>query len=193
MNALLEAFANVSILPPADFGWDRADAIAKGLQFYWGKQRCKKGHIGFKYVSDGRCLKCRTKWRAANTHILKKMSLNYAKRHPEQFRASRRNWKLNNPDKIAAYGTNRRARKRKAQGFFTSDDIARIRLMQRDRCAMPDCKKQLHGEGHRDHIKPLSRGGSNWPNNIQLLCSKCNIEKHAKDPIIFARERGLLI
>lgn len=32
---------------------------------------------------------------------------------------------------------------------------------------------------HIDHIKPLSRGGDNDPDNLQLLCATCNIAKGA--------------
>lgn len=31
-----------------------------------------------------------------------------------------------------------------------------------------------------DHKTPLSRGGSNWPGNIQLLCLPCNDSKGTK-------------
>lgn len=30
-----------------------------------------------------------------------------------------------------------------------------------------------------DHITPLARGGTNQPDNIQVLCRACNARKHA--------------
>lgn len=31
-----------------------------------------------------------------------------------------------------------------------------------------------------DHVVPLSRGGTNYIDNIQPLCGPCNSQKHAK-------------
>lgn len=33
---------------------------------------------------------------------------------------------------------------------------------------------------HLDHRTPLSRGGTDEPSNLQVLCARCNSEKHAK-------------
>lgn len=35
---------------------------------------------------------------------------------------------------------------------------------------------------HVDHIMPLVLGGSNWPDNLQLLCPRCNMKKGSKHP-----------
>jgi hypothetical protein len=44
------------------------------------------------------------------------------------------------------------------------------------------CGEALKGEYHVDHFIPLSRGGNNWPENIVLACSGCNIRKHNQLP-----------
>ena len=98
---------------------------------------------------------------------------------------------INNPEKKKAWDTARRVRKKCAAGRFTGGDLTRIRKLQRDRCAC--CKVALGGKGQVDHIQPLARGGSNWPNNIQLLCPRCNRAKWSKDPIVFMQEMGYLI
>lgn len=109
----------------------------------------------------------------------------------EERREYSRIWRKANPEIKRAYDSLRRARKRSAEGQFTASDIARIRKLQRDRCA--HCRIPLKGEGTRDHIIALVNGGTNWPANIQLLCKPCNNRKHAKDPIDWARENGRLL
>jgi 5-methylcytosine-specific restriction endonuclease McrA len=114
-------------------------------------------------------------------------------RNPEKSISSTRAWQKSNPDKVRAIDHTRRARKFNADGAHTASDIARIRAAQKDRCAMPDCRTKLGGKGHVDHIIALSKGGSNWPRNLQLLCEPCNLSKSARDPIEFAQSRGMLI
>lgn len=100
-----------------------------------------------------------------------------------------------NPEKLSAHSRNRRSRKRNAEGTHAAADILRIFDHQRGLCA--NCHSRLFKSGakkyHADHIVPLARGGSNWPSNLQCLCPSCNLSKHAKDPIDWAKEQGRLI
>lgn len=44
-----------------------------------------------------------------------------------------------------------------------------------------------------DHYVPLNKGGENTIDNIVVSCRSCNAKKHAKDPFVFANERGRLL
>jgi 5-methylcytosine-specific restriction endonuclease McrA len=111
----------------------------------------------------------------------------------EKDNAKTNKWRQNHPEQVNVHWHASRARRMKAKGHHTPKDIARIRKAQRDRCAMPNCRKPLKGRGHRDHIIPLKLGGTNWPRNLQLLCPTCNHAKNAKDPIIHIQSLGFLI
>ena len=96
-----------------------------------------------------------------------------------------------NPDRYNAYAQNYRALKASAPGRYTAEDIARIKKGQRSRCAA--CRKSLAKGYHVDHIKALSKGGTNHPSNLQLLCAFCNLSKADMDAIDFMQRRGLLL
>lgn len=96
-------------------------------------------------------------------------------------------------DLAAAHGNTRRARKRNAGGSFTPGQIDELYKKQRGCCAGPNCGVKLGKRFHRDHIVALANGGTNDILNIQLLCRRCNLKKHAKDPIAWAQENGRLL
>ena len=73
--------------------------------------------------------------------------------------------------------TNRNARKKNAQGKYTITDVRAMYDSQSGKCT--NCKCDLLNGYHVDHMVPLSRGGSNWPHNLQLLCPPCNLSKGA--------------
>ncbi len=118
-------------------------------------------------------------------------AINWRKINRAKHRRYSRDWSLKNPEQSATLKQNYRARKKAANGFHTVDDVQRIRKSQRGRCAI--CSVKCLSNAHLDHIIPLAKGGSNWPNNLQLLCARCNCTKHARDQIEFMRSRGNLL
>jgi 5-methylcytosine-specific restriction endonuclease McrA len=72
-----------------------------------------------------------------------------------------------------------RARKRTAEGKFTSQDIQRQLVAQKNTCYW--CSKKLE-KYEVDHIIPLTRGGTNDPSNLVIACPWCNNSKHNKLP-----------
>lgn len=60
-------------------------------------------------------------------------------------------------------------------------------------CATPGCDAVLCDGFHFDHIHPVSRGGDNDPDNIQLLCPRCNLSKRDLPMIVFMAQRAQTI
>jgi len=97
--------------------------------------------------------------------------VNYAA-NPDVWKDRTRDYRKNNPEKKKVWEHNRRA----VGGFSNADVIDKFNS-QDWLCVC--CGLSLLYGYHIDHIIPVSRGGSNWPDNIQLLCSTCNLKKNA--------------
>lgn len=74
----------------------------------------------------------------------------------------------------------KRARKSNAPGKFTKDDIIKQYAKQDGSCFW--CQTELGDDYHIDHYIPLSRGGTNYPDNIVLACPTCNVRRNNKMP-----------
>lgn len=111
--------------------------------------------------------------------------------NPDKSKLSYLTWKKANPDAVRTYNQNRRARKLKCGGSLSKGLSEKLFKLQKGKCAC--CGKPLGGDYHLDHRTPLALGGSNTDDNMQLLTRICNLQKNAKDPIDFMRERGFLI
>ena len=80
---------------------------------------------------------------------------------------------------MLASNRTRRARKNTAPGIHTVQDVRQQFKRQKGKCYW--CGEKLK-KYHVDHIIPLSRGGSNWPDNIVIACPTCNLSKGTKLP-----------
>lgn len=89
-------------------------------------------------------------------------------------------WRRKNKDKATIIINNYRARKAKAGGTFTKEDIDKKLSYQNNLCWW--CDKEMNKKYSIDHIIPLSRGGSNYPDNIVICCISCNASKGNKLP-----------
>ena len=117
-----------------------------------------------------------TAWRAAN---------------PGRKRAHDATYRANNLESRRINRQNYDARKRENGGTLSKGLADKLFSLQRGKCAC--CKLPLGDDYHLDHIIPISMGGPNIDKNIQLLRARCNISKHAKHPIEFMQQRGLLL
>lgn len=71
---------------------------------------------------------------------------------------------------------NNRARRLGIEGTFTSQEWRALRNRYGNRCVICGERKPLGP----DHIRPLSKGGTNWIGNIQPMCQPCNSSKRAR-------------
>jgi 5-methylcytosine-specific restriction endonuclease McrA len=99
-------------------------------------------------------------------------------------------WEAKFKDRRRCITRNYRAKKA-AGGTHSAADIARIGREQRWLCV--GCRQSIKDAFHVDHIVPISKGGSNNPSNLQLLCQTCNLSKGRKDAEDFMRLRGYLL
>jgi len=118
----------------------------------------KRGYLTY----QSRCKVCITKEQrirvSKNRELYNARSRAYSKAHPEAMRA--RNHK-------------RRAMLRNAEGNFTVQEWISTCDKYNNKCAICGCNKKMTV----DHIIPLTKGGSNYINNIQPLCHSCNARK----------------
>lgn len=135
----------------------------------------------------------RDAWATAHSDRLKEADTAWRLANKEHLAAKKAAWRSTNKEHAASNDRNRRARLRGAEGRHTSAEIKTLAIQQKYRCANPTCRRSIKNKWHVDHIMPLILGGTNWIRNIQLLCPFCNISKHAKHPIIWARKNGLLL
>lgn len=123
-------------------------------------------------------------WYAENKQRHMVYGREYRKAHVEQTRAnSRKQYRRNlefNRLKGRAKASRYYARKRLAVGTYTAADIQLQLKSQRGLCW--HCGKPVGDTYQADHLIPLSRGGSNAPENIVISCAVCNQSRGAKLP-----------
>lgn len=159
--------------------------------------------------SDGlysSCKACVSLWVSAHKEYYRDKKREYREKDEHKIRTYRREYYLKNVDqeKEAAKlwaGSNRlkrrisessrRAAKRRSSGKYGKEDVEALLSLQKWKCAC--CKGKVGKIFHIDHVMPLSKGGSNSKDNLQILCPTCNMQKKDKHPVKFMQEKGFLL
>jgi hypothetical protein len=141
--------------------------------------------------------------RANNPEAVKATRKRFRQRHPHIVAARIAAWRMANAEHIRAYETaydakrsgdpvrkaakafsarkQESAKRAKVQGVpgrFTKADIDRLLAEQGGRCIGYGCGIDIRSCYEIDHQTPLIRGGTNWPDNLALMCRSCNARKH---------------
>lgn len=154
------------------------------------KERLNAEARAFNAANPGNKKAASAAWYAANKERHLAVSAAWVAANPEKVRAIKSAWKKANPEAVRIDDHNRRARK-KAGGKLSKGLTEKLFVLQKGKCAC--CRKPLGDDYHLDHIMPLSRGGSNTDDNMQLLRAGCNLKKSAKHPVDFMQQRGFLL
>jgi len=88
------------------------------------------------------------------------------------------NWKGGIPDSF--YSARRRVRKLNAEGLHTYGEWELLKKQYGYTCPCCGRKEPEEIKLTEDHIIPLSKGGSDYIENIQPLCLSCNCKKQTK-------------
>ena len=99
--------------------------------------------------------------------------------HAEERNAYQREYGKENRDKLALYTNARRARKLEAEGSHTDAEWQELKALYNFKCLC--CGRQEPAiKLTRDHVLPLTQGGTDSIGNIQPLCARCNSKKTNK-------------
>lgn len=125
-----------------------------------------------------------TAWRLANPERYKENMRRAHERNREKRVAAAAAWKKANPEKAKAaaidHAHRRRAKKLEGDYAGCASLIAKWKQQVRFICHICGHRFQTKGNMHVDHIIPLSKGGGHVIENLQRLCSGCNLRKSDK-------------
>lgn len=146
---------------------------------------CRKCGSTARYNGNGRCIPCNRegsrRWTQANPEYIRR----WMQANPERvcyYRQTNlentRQWKRANPERTKEHNRHRRARKAKVPSLtYNFKTICAHYNNICLACGKPETPGDKMTKLTPDHIKPISKGGSDTPDNIQPLCLRCNIKK----------------
>jgi 5-methylcytosine-specific restriction endonuclease McrA len=156
---------------------------------------CKRCDKESERYADGRCKFCAKahyarwaaenrerrnadslRWNAANRSKKLATAAVYRANNRDTINARRREIRKFDPSQERIKASKRRTQKRSGGGKLSKNIVQSLLNLQQGLCAC--CGAALNGVFHLDHKVPLSRGGSNTDDNVQLLHPTCNLRKY---------------
>lgn len=143
------------------------------LKYFYKDKSRKDGLTNYcKLCWTQRCQKYRNK---NKVKVIERRQI-YYKNHKKIASKQNKTWDKNNPARRLVIYNKYRARENAAPGNFTEIDWNKQYKLQNGQCFYCGLNKKLT----IDHKMPLSKGGSNRPENIVLACKECNSSKRDK-------------
>ena len=161
---------------------ERVAACAK-----WNAEHAYEAQLRYKAKYPGRAQAALAKWREKNRDRIAEYRRQYRIEHREQIQQYQRAWIASNLDRCRVINEARRAREAGAPGEASMEQIQARWDLYGGLCYLCGAPAEAI-----DHVKPLSKGGANWPCNLRPICRSCNSRKRAAWPMskVMSRHYG---
>ena len=135
----------------------------------------------FKANNPGKTTEYCRRWRESHREQYRAIDRAYRTKNREQERLKAAKAYDNNTERYRAYSRNRYALKWSV-GTHTAEDVTRQYEKQQGCCFW--CSEPVNQLYQVDHVIPISRGGSNSPDNLVIACPSCNRHKQKLLPYV---------
>jgi len=105
----------------------------------------------------------------------------WRKTHPQACAEHFNRWRQSHPDTVREVRLRRRARLANSEGEFMTAEFEELGREFNNRCVYCGGSESEVGPLLPDHVIPLSKGGTNFIQNILPVCRSCNSRKGNKD------------
>jgi 5-methylcytosine-specific restriction endonuclease McrA len=168
----------------AEYYKNNAEIIKQKVKKYAkdNSEKIKKAHADYHIKNRDKIIKRSKDWTKNNPEKRLMTQREYRKNNREKINNMIRAWIDKNRERYQAmknvHTRNYFAKKRKSKGMHTIEDVRKLYDEQQGRCKV--CEADILEGYEVDHIQPISKGGDNTVNNLQLLCRFCNRSKGNK-------------
>ena len=118
--------------------------------------------------------------RASRSEQVREYNRKYRQEHAAEVRQASKKWRAEHPEQYReitrGVDAHRRARKLGAEGRHTMREWRAVLARYDSRCLACGATEHIQ----QDHVVPLVLGGSDYIDNIQPLCRRCNARKQSR-------------
>ena len=136
--------------------------------------------------------KYRKEYYLKNKERINRRSTEWGRKNKDKRRITKKRWALKNKEHINFLTKQRIYRLKGAEGRIVKSDVDNLFETNNGKCYY--CN--INASKSIDHVIPISRGGTNYLNNLVPVCISCNSKKGAKllsewNPLLCVQFEGI--